>query len=77
MKETSAEIRSHKLAIEKLAVLKRELTREQEEREAKGKRDERAEEGCRWSVTFSFPLIAEILQRSAGSRVQQHCTRPC
>lgn len=55
MKETKSSIRAHKAAVEKLAVVTREMTKEQEEREGKGERDERAEEACRWCV-FSFSL---------------------
>lgn len=49
-KETSSRIKAHKSAVEKLGTLHREFEKEQKDREAKGKRDERAEEGCRWFV---------------------------
>lgn len=51
--ETKLKIRSHKSQIEKLSIVTREMKKEQEDREAKGKRDERAEEGCRRFVCFS------------------------
>lgn len=43
-------IKKHKAAYEKLESQKKEMNREQADRELKGTRDERAEEGCRWSV---------------------------
>ena len=60
MKDTKSSIRAHKAAVEKLAVVTREMTKEQEEREGKGERDERAEEACRWCVhSFSWRSNAD------------------
>lgn len=53
IKETKSKIRGYKSAIDKLGLVTRDMRREQDDREAKGKRDERAEEGCRWFVFVS------------------------
>lgn len=45
---TKSSIKASKGAIERLEMQKREMRREQEDRELKGTRDERAEEACRW-----------------------------
>lgn len=52
MRETKAAVRAHKVALDKLGGVKRDMTREQEEREAVGMRDERAERECAWFVFF-------------------------
>lgn len=45
---TRANLKQSRLTCEKLDVQIREMRKEQEDRELKGTRDERAEEGCRW-----------------------------
>lgn len=60
IKKTKAEIRAHKQASDDLAKRKREMQREMEDREAKGNRDERAEEGCRW-ITNATALYSSLL----------------
>lgn len=60
MKGVAHGIKAHKSALEKLMVAKRQLKKEQDERMAQGKRNERAEEGCRWCV---FLFVATHARR--------------
>jgi len=60
IKQTKAAIRAHKQAAEDLARRKRDMQREMADREAKGNRDERAEEGCRW-ITSATALYSSVL----------------
>ncbi len=60
IKKTKADIRAHKQAAEDLAKRKRDMQREMEDREAKGNRDERAEEGCRW-ITSATALYSSLV----------------
>jgi hypothetical protein len=66
---TKSSIKASKGAIEKLEVLKREMRKEQEDREAKGTRDERAEEGCRWQVCLLIIVSADPLADGLASRI--------
>ncbi|KAM0787753.1 hypothetical protein ACM66B_003810 [Microbotryomycetes sp. NB124-2] len=53
-------IKASKGQIERLEVQKRDMRREQEDRELKGTRDEKAEEACRW-ITSATSLFSTLL----------------
>ncbi|KAK4046775.1 hypothetical protein OIO90_006441 [Microbotryomycetes sp. JL221] len=57
---TKTQIKAAKVQIEKLEVQKRDMRREQEDRELKGTRDEKAEEACRW-ITSATALYSSLL----------------
>jgi chromosome segregation ATPase len=50
MKSLKPKIKSSKINIERFSQTAKQLRREQEERDAKGMQDERAEKGCEWCV---------------------------
>ena len=50
MKSLKPKIKSSKINIERFSQTAKQLRREQEERDAKGMQDERAEKGCEWYV---------------------------
>lgn len=55
---TKSSIKKHKAMYEKLEGQKKEMNKEQADRELKGTRDERAEEACRWCVRNAIPAHA-------------------
>ncbi|KAK4046987.1 hypothetical protein OIV83_005673 [Microbotryomycetes sp. JL201] len=55
-----SKIKASKGQIEKLEMQKRDMRREQEDRELKGTRDEKAEEACRW-ITSATALFSSLL----------------
>ncbi|ORY92756.1 hypothetical protein BCR35DRAFT_7677 [Leucosporidium creatinivorum] len=57
---TKSNIKKHKAMYEKLEGQKKEMNKEQADRELKGTRDERAEEACRW-ITNATALYSSLL----------------
>lgn len=55
MKSLKPRIKASKINIERLSHTAKQLRREQDERDAKGVQDERAEEACEWCVSFFLP----------------------
>lgn len=54
IEETKSDIRANKQGVDLLTKSKRKMQREMDDRDAKGNRDERAEEGCRWYVLLNL-----------------------
>ncbi|SGY45367.1 BQ5605_C001g00277 [Microbotryum silenes-dioicae] len=64
---TKSAIKTAKGKLDQLKMVNREMSKELEERQAKGTRDERAEEGCRW-ITNTTALYSSLMGiRSAYS----------
>ncbi|POY71722.1 hypothetical protein BMF94_5082 [Rhodotorula taiwanensis] len=57
MKALKPRIKSSKINIERFSQTAKQLRREQEERDAKGVQDERAEQGCEWCGRCFFNVI--------------------
>lgn len=66
IKAEKGEIRARKVAVDRVAQARREMERELRERDLKGSRDERAEEGCRWSVP-RFSSLRFVESARAGA----------
>lgn len=64
MKTLKPRIKASKISIERYSNTAKQLRREQEERDAKGVQDERAEKGCEWCVG----LHSHATEPTANSR---------
>ncbi|GAA5861877.1 hypothetical protein JCM3774_001336 [Rhodotorula dairenensis] len=60
MKSLKPKIKSSKINIERFSQTAKQLRREQEERDAKGMQDERAEKGCEW-IDTTMALYKSLL----------------